>query len=456
MPEPSPTPGRNPAPVDAPTAPVSWTLQGRLRRRLLGWIGGLWLLGTMAAMGGIWYETTEVLDSSLEETAQMLLSAPATVYAPKGEAPVGHPPHEEHVAYQVFDGEGTMRLRSHQAPRDAMDPDTSDGLRHSGPWHVFTLNAPDHSRRVLVAETRAHRMEVLWASAAWLLVALVLVLVLAALAIRWVLRSGFATLDPSRHELSRRPPHDLHPLDTHGLPHELQPWLETVNGLMARVRGTIDAERAFAAHTAHELRTPLAAARAQAQRLASASSDQSQRAHANALVRQLDRLTHLATRLLQLARIESGVALQREPFDLTELAAMVVDEFSDALRHGRLALQVHGDGAPVHGDIDALGIALRNLIDNALKHGGEQASVVVLVEPLRLSVIDSGPGVPAESLPHLGSKFERGNSAVEGTGLGLAMVRTITQQSDAELELESPLQGGGGFLASIRFNPSRG
>lgn len=431
----------------------AWSLQQRLRRRLLAWIAGLWLLGGLATSFGVWYETTEVMDSALRETAQLLMSVPDELIVAAELPPPGHEPHEEYVVFQVFDGTGALRMRSHQAPADPMDSDAHDGIRSVGPWYVLTMNRSDSGRRVQVAETREHRREVLFASAGWLLGALVVVLALAALVIRLLLTHGFATLNPARHELVLRPAHDLRLLPVEGTPIELHPWLQAVNILIARVRAAIDAERAFAAHTAHELRTPLAAARAQAQRLVHAAHDAEDRERAQALLRQLDRMTHLATRLLQLARIESGVALQREPVDLVQLANMVADEFAEARRQGRLQLQLVADSACIEGDIDALGIALRNLIDNALKHGGPYSVVTLRVEPMALTVIDTGHGVPSAQLPLLGQKFERGSGAGEGAGLGLAMVYTITQQSDARLVLQSPVADGHGFSASIRFGP---
>ena len=277
---------------------------------------------------------------------------------------------------------------------------------------------------------------------------------LAATVLGWVLRRGFDTLEPARLALEQRAPQDLRPLSTAAAPAELTPWQEMVNALLARVNGLVAGERAFAANTAHELRTPLAAARAQAQRLAQASSDPAVQVPAQALLRQLDRLTRLATRLLQLARIESGVALHHAPVDLVQLAALVVDDFNEALRSGRLRLRVHGQPLPVQGDVDALGIAPRNLIDNALKHGGGAAAVTVHIAGKTLRVEDDGPGVPTERLAELGQKFERGDGAVavEGSGLGLSMVGTIAQQSGARLVLQSPHADGRGFCASLHFD----
>ncbi|HEX7156267.1 MAG TPA: HAMP domain-containing sensor histidine kinase, partial [Burkholderiaceae bacterium] len=160
----------------------------------------------------------------------------------------------------------------------------------------------------------------------------------------------------------------------------------------------------------------------------------------------------LATRLLQLARIESGVALRREPVDLALLARLVAEEFGDARGAGRLMVEVHGEPAPVAGDLDAIGIALRNLIDNALKHAAGAARVTVRVEPGEIAVIDDGPGVPPTALATLVRPFVRGNVLSEGSGLGLAIVDTIARQSGGRLELRSPIADGHGFGARLRFD----
>jgi two-component system OmpR family sensor kinase len=445
-----------------PADAAPWSLQRRLRRDMLGLLAALWLVASIAAGMGLRHETDEVLDSALTETAQRLLLLPESALSrPDTAAQLAQlAAHEEFVVYQVFDGQGQLRLRSHEAPTVPLDSDGRDGLRRSKGWLVLTLNAADGRRSAQVAERTSHRWEVLWASGGWLLVLLAALLPLAALALGWLLRRAFATLEPARHELASRPSHDLRPLGGAGVPAELQPWLSTVNDLLARLAGLVDSERSFAANAAHELRTPLAAASAQAQRLAQSCPDLASRQQALALRGRLDRLTQLTTRLLQLARIEAGVALQREPVDLVQLTVLVLDEFADLQRAGRLKLHVLGTGnsLPVQGDIDALGIALRNLIDNALRHGGGGAVVTVRVDHLTLQVEDDGPGVTPERLPRLVRKFDRGSNrdSLLGSGLGLSMVDTIVQQSGARLELSSPVAEGRGFRATIRFTADAG
>lgn len=441
-------------------SPPRWSLEGWLRSRLLALLCALWLGGSALALLGLRHETAEVLDASLAETAQRLLVLPEAALgrADAGQLSAEIGEHEELVIYQIYDQQGRLRLRSHAAPDTPLDPGGSDGIREIGAWRVLTLTRDDDRRRAQVAELISHRSHALWAGSSWLIGTLLAMLPIVALSLHLVLRRAFRSLERTRRGLEARPAHELGPLPVHDTPDELRPWLGTVNTLMQRVQHLVEAERAFAAHTAHELRTPLAAARAQAQRLAHETAEPKVIERAQALVRQLDRLTTLATRLLQLARIESGVALKREPVDLDLLAGIVADEFTEARSNG--TLQICSEGAGPHivaADIDALGIALRNLIDNALKHGHHAGAdmpalqVRIDIGPQRLSVTDNGPGVPPETLPRLTRPFERGETQHDGTGLGLAMVATIARQSGARLQLSSPAADGRGLKIELLF-----
>ncbi|HET9977921.1 MAG TPA: ATP-binding protein [Burkholderiaceae bacterium] len=414
----------------------------------------LWLAGTGAAWLGLRHETNEVLDSALEETAQRLLVLPeAALGGEDGDplaAEVGS--HEEHVVYQVFDARGRLRLRSHQAPQEPLAPAAAEGLIDGSGRRIAALTRDDGRRRVLVAEDAEHRRRSLAATGAWMLLPLAVLLPLSALALHVSLRSGFGRLDRAREALLQRAAAaDLRPLPPGDTPLELQPLIDTLNALLARMRDLLEAERLFAARSAHELRTPLAAARAQAQRLIAATHDAAARTHGERLLAQLDRLAALSSRLLQLARLESGIALRRERVDLAQLAALVIDEFRALPDAARLALVVDAPAATVQGDLDALAIALRNLIDNALKHGGPRARVQVRVGAASVAVIDDGPGADAATLERLKRPYERGSASAEGAGLGLSMVESIARQSGATFELRSPAAQGRGLAATLRF-----
>lgn len=421
----------------------AWRLERRLRARLAALLLLAWALGTGLALYSVREETDEVLDSALTETAQLLLDLPDAAFEAGGEArmPQGFGPHREYLVYQVFDVQGQMRRRSHQAPPQALVPPQVRGLSEQGPWRVSAQ--ADGQRRVLVAEPLAHRREVVWETCLWLLLPLLLVLPLGALGLHLVLRGVFGSLRPARQALDRR-----EALPLQGMPDELLPLLRAVNEMRERLQAQVEAERSFSARMAHELRTPLAAARAHGQRLLGEADAQKARQHVQALLRQIDRVTALASRLLQLARVDAGLALRREAVDLRLLARLVLDEFAADGQAGRLTLHAEAEDCVVQADLDALGIALRNLLDNALRHGGPAARVELFVEPRALRVRDDGPGLSPQAL----SELEAGQLPAPGrSGLGLPLVRRIAEQSGARLSLRSPLQQGRGFEAELRF-----
>lgn len=416
----------------------------------------LWLAAALVSGLWVWREAGAVLDSALQETGERLALLPAAAFQQPDTAELlaRSGEHGEHVLYQVFEA-GTLRWRSHRAPDQAIAPDAPTGLSDSAGYRLFTLH--DGARRVQVAEPHAHRLALARGMLLALFATLVPLLLLAALVVDWTLHRGFGQLERVREQwLQRALPGLSPPTDTQRIPAELQPWVDSVSELMARMRRLLDAERSFAAHAAHELRTPVAAARAQLQRLASGAArpvdcaSPEAQAPLHAALQQLDRMGALCTRLLQLSRVEAGLALLREPVDLNQLAALVIEEAvgGDA---DRLLLLPSETPVWVMADLDGLAIALRNLIDNALRHG--RGEVLVLVLPDGLRVQDDGPGVPPDRLASLGQPWQHGTTKrpLLGTGVGLALVKRIAQDSDGRLELKSPGPSGRGFVATLHL-----
>lgn len=238
-----------------------------------------------------------------------------------------------------------------------------------------------------------------------------------------------------------------------GVPAELLPLLQAADAMRERLHQLALAERDTAGQLAHELRTPLAAARAQAQLLqAQWPAEHAGLQRLVALIGQLDRMDRLATRLLQIARVEAGTALHRDGVDPVWLAQLVLDELHSERATARARLVVDEPPPPPwQADLDALGIALRNLIENALRHGGPQAQVSVRLRHGRIDVEDDGPGLDADGLDRLREALARPRerlARLQGH-LGLKLAARIAEQSGARLELSSPLAGGRGFRASL-------
>jgi two-component system OmpR family sensor kinase len=220
----------------------------------------------------------------------------------------------------------------------------------------------------------------------------------------------------------------------------------TLNRLLERLRAAFEAERSFAANAAHELRTPLAGAIAQAQRLRSETLDPAAKARAA-------EMGGTRRRLARLARAVGGRLRLDQSVELRSVARVVAEDLGRMGAPGRIALSL--PETPVMSDLDpdAFGILCRNLVENALRHGVGTAPVeVTLTSDGRLVDSNDGPVLPADVLDRLTARFERAGALTDGSGLGLAIVAAIADRTGSQLVLESPRPGAAsGFHASVRL-----
>jgi two-component system OmpR family sensor kinase len=284
-----------------------------------------------------------------------------------------------------------------------------------------------------------------------------MVIPLSLAAIFGVVRLSFHPLRRLGTELASRSAQNLSPVQDKALPSELKPIARAANQLLGRLNAAFEAERSFAASAAHELRTPLAGAIAQVQRLRAETADLQAAQRAAEIENSLKRLSRLSEKLMQLARAEGGRLRSGHPADLRPILQVIVNDLSRSVAPGRLKLALPVD--PVLSDIDpdAFGILCRNLIENALKHGTAHAPIDVrLTSDGQLSVSNEGPVLPSETLHRLTSRFERAGRIGDGSGLGLAIVRTIAEGADGSLTLHSPIPDREtGFEAVVMLSTTR-
>ena len=318
-------------------------------------------------------------------------------------------------------------------------------------WRVFAAQGAEQDLRVFVGEQQRSRTDILLAVLRSTLWPLALGLPLLGAVVWWVVRQGTAPLRRLAQQLARRAPSDLSPLPTDGLPAEMAAPATALNGLFARIAGMVAAERRFTADAAHELRTPIAAIRTQAQ-VALAASDDDERRHAlRATLAGCDRATRLVEQLLTLSRLEAGDAPPRAPVDLAALARRVLGELAPAAlaRRQQLGLDAPEGGCRVDGNETLLAVLLRNLVDNALRYSPDGAEVrVALAAPpgggLRLTVDDAGPGLSDADRQRLGERFFRVlGTAQPGSGLGWSIVRRIAAAHGATVAVDRSAALGG-------------
>ncbi|MFD1810479.1 sensor histidine kinase [Gemmobacter lanyuensis] len=220
-----------------------------------------------------------------------------------------------------------------------------------------------------------------------------------------------------------------------------------------RLERAFAAERSFAANAAHELRTPLAGALGQLQRLRHQSQDPETRRRADEVEHTLRRLIRLSEKL-QLARAEGARLLTDAAADIRPVLDMVVRDFAHAASAREIRLDLPDQPVLARVDLDAIAIVARNLIENAIRHGDGGTISVRLDADATLTVENSGPTVPADRMLSLTDRFVRGNSVDDGSGLGLAIVQTIAGRIGSQLVLHSPVPGrADGFQASLSFLP---
>jgi two-component system sensor histidine kinase QseC len=241
-----------------------------------------------------------------------------------------------------------------------------------------------------------------------------------------------------------------------GVPSEMAPMLDALNGLFARIGELMESERRFTADAAHELRTPIAAIRAQAQVALEEADDVLRRRALHATLDGCDRASHLVDQLLTLSRLEAGADSPQQRLDLCAVARGVVAALAGGAIDKRQQLEFDAnEPCIVRGNQALLGVLIRNLVDNAIRYSPPGATVKVAVRPqpeqVVLTVEDSGPGLADEDRARLGQRFFRVlGSEQSGSGLGWSIVERIAATQRAELQVGRS-ETLGGLAVEVRW-----
>jgi len=433
------------------------SLQGRLLVLLLGLVVSVWLATAATTWFDARHELDELLDSHLAQAAAILVMQQAHE-AGEDDHEVDSPTLHRYapkVAFQVFH-EGRLALRSANAPASRM---ISTGERiESGfqtvafdgnAWRVFATHGAERDVQVFVGERMTSRTAIMWAVLRSTLWPMAVALPLLALAVWWSVNRSVEPLRRLGRSLAERDAYSLQPAVIKGAPLEMTPMIDALNGLFQRIADLMESERRFTADAAHELRTPIAAIRAQAQ-VALGEVDAELRRHAlHATLEGCDRATRLVAQLLTLSRLEAGAEGAAVDVDLSELVRRVVaDEAPQGLRKQQAIEVDSAVQCRVKGDATLLAVLTRNLVDNALRYSPARATVRITVQTgeavVRLRVEDSGPGISDADMQRLGERFFRVLGSGEGgSGLGWSIVRRIAAAHGASIQVgSSPAMGG--------------
>lgn len=396
------------------------------------------------------------------------------------------------VFYQVVDGDGRLVSGDpdlpppppEAVPRPGVVVLRDDLVRDEDVRVAYTwLMRPGQTRPLAlmqVAETRGKRSKLATEIIKGVMVPQFIILPLAVLLVWLALVHGIRPLSALERRIRSRRPDDLSPIDEAEVPQEVAPLVSSINDLLHRLGTTLSNQKRFLADAAHQLKTPLAGLRLQAEmaqlQLPAGAGEEIERT-----LRQIAsssvRATHTVNQLLALARAEAaGQALPREPVDLLVVARQVVEDLVPLALDKGLDLGFESQpgpqllhGAPplrLWGNAVLLAELVRNLTDNALRYTprGGVVTVRVLSDPWGgvqlLQIEDDGPGIdPAERERVLAPFYRTLGTNVEGSGLGLAIVHEIVRQHHATLSMEDAHPGGGarrGLRVTVRFQAAAG
>ena len=438
-----------------------------LRARLTGALL-LAVLAFAALQAAVTYRTaraeTEALFDAQMQRIALSLSGSLGAGALSDDAPAAETPAAREMIIQIWRADGVMLYRSPQGR--LLPPQTvigfSDTVAGGEPYRIYALRTATQVVQVAQQTEARGRMAGQLALRAVLPVALLAPVLM--LIVWWVVGRAIGPIERVRRQVAARRPDDLAPLPTAGLPAEVRPLVGEMNGLLTRLSDAWDALTHFTADAAHELRSPLAALRLQAQSLQRAPDDATRAIATERLLAGIDRATRLVEQLLALARQEGAARdAPRTPVDLVALAHAAADDARpEALRRAvALALDAPAP-AMVQGQPEALAVLLRNLLDNALRHTPEGGQVRVQVVPAAqgagpvLAVDDSGPGIAPEDRDRVLARFYRvPGTPGHGSGLGLAIVAAVAERHGARLHIDASAALGGARIA-VCFAPAAG
>ena len=441
------------------------SLRNRLLVLVLGGVAVAWIGAAVFAYRDARHETDELLDGYLAQSAALILTQAGEDL---DELDLEHAPqlhrYARRVAFQIWERGKGLRVHSANAPDKRLSPRSEgfddvavDGER----WRVFSSYDEHREILVQVGELRSARDEIAFAVARGLAAPLVVALPVLGVLIWIAVTFGLAPLGAVGRAVAERDPANLAPLDVGSPPREVAPLVASLNSLFERVRASMEHERRFTADAAHELRTPIAALRAQAE-VALAADDAAQRRHAlEGVIAGCDRAAHLVGQLLTLARLDPARA--ESPggtADLATIAREVAASHAQAAMDRGLDLSVEAPvSATVAADPSLVQILLRNLVDNAVRYAagvGREIHIEIAGgdHPV-CRIVDDGPGIPPEDRARLGERFHRREGTGEpGSGLGLSIVQRIANLCGATVAFETA-PGGRGLGVTVHFHAKR-
>jgi two-component system sensor histidine kinase QseC len=365
-------------------------------------------------------------------------------------------------SFQILSPDGDVLLQSQAAPKSPLSA-PKDGFKDKvvdgNKWRIFTAKNHTSGTSTVIAERYDTRNELGKLITEDDLYIMLLTFPLSGFLIWVIIGRGLDSLDRVAKEVSNRDPNYLESVKIESVPQEIKPVIDELNQLFHRLKEGFDREKRFAADAAHELRTPLAAIKVQAQVALHAHSIDEKNDALKKLISSVNRSAHVVQQLLTLSKLVPDTSYQNEPINinLSKITQEIVATLAPNAIEKNIDLEFIEDKhlPKLKGNATAISILVRNLVDNAIRYTDAGGQVVIRVYALTndiiLEVVDNGPGIPDELRARVFERFFRViGSKSQGSGLGLGIVQQIAELHHARVTLEAP-KTGTGLVVKIYF-----
>jgi two-component system sensor histidine kinase QseC len=357
--------------------------------------------------------------------------------------------------FQVWDKNGRLLLHSADAPKTPLATSTigfSDEYINGQLWRVVTTTDRKQHLTFMLAEhynVRNHLASVILKDEIYILL---LTYPVSGILIWFIIGRGLSSMRRIADEVGQRAADRLDPVDLEIVPAEIKPLIDELNKLFLRLKQAFEREQRFSADAAHELRTPLAALKTQAQVALKATDEKERQQQLQNVIAGVDRCTHVIQQLLTLCRMSPETVTLEDPIevDVARMAAEVIAQLAPIAVDKQIDIELiaKDTNCIIMGNATGLYALIRNLVDNAIRYTPQGGTIKVFVvrqeNTLVIRVVDSGSGIPAELRARVFERFYRVlGTNTQGSGLGLAIVHQIVQLHKGTVTLKEPASGIG-------------
>ena len=318
----------------------------------------------------------------------------------------------------------------------------SDIIINDKNWRGFSFYDEKSRIRILVLEKHRIRnklsLEILFSLIVPLLISFAPLFAIIITTVNRKLR----TLNLLAVRIQKMSGNSLEKFRDNNVPLELKPFVKSFNQLLAKLADSMEAERRFTDYAAHELKTPLAAIKIQAQLLQKNKNKEREKEYLENLVDGINRASHMVNQLLTLSRLEpENKNIEKQQCDLVQMAKMIVKNFDEKIAAKNLQIKFDCQESSFIANSTYIEVLLRNIIDNAIKYSFEGSEINIKIVPQKIIVSNKGVEISAEDRGKIFDKFYRMNHAdfvnEMSCGLGLAIVKKIVELHDGEISFES-------------------